>query len=377
MFKNQYVFIRNAVLVVLVCNTLYWLFPFRPILWRLLLVFFAVYLIVNEKKRLFCEKAVLLFAGFVFLHFLISFIWSIPSLTILGNVLCALLTLELFTCLSEKGVMTERFIAILAFLLVIVAIPYFFHYRVEMLSDFEATGEINADITNNASALFLMLLPILFLLKNPIQQWVSFMVCLFFIILSAKRGNIIAAVIPSLLFAYGALKDNKHSVLKTIAVIVAIVIASFFLFNWAMNNDYLMYRVEQTIEGNSSRRDVIYANAWNAWASAESLFTLLFGYGYMGASVRAGVGPAHSDWLEFLVDFGLFGVLFYLFIFIVFFKQVRRTHAFETRIAMLAALLIWFFKSVYSMGIVANDMLYLMVTLGIALGRYKLNEMSL
>lgn len=372
MFKNRYVFISILVLVILVCNTLYWLFPFRPMVWRISLVLIALFLIVDERKRLPSEKAVIIFAGFVFFHFLLSFLWMTPTMTMIGNALCNLLSLSLFTCLSEKGVLSDKYIAVAALALVIVAVPYYYHIRLEMLD--KVGADVDADITNNASSIFLMLLPIVFLLKNSIQRWATLLVCLFFIILSAKRGNILAAVLPSILFAYSSLKGGKHSVFKTLAVTAAIIVVGYFLYRWTINNDYLMYRLEQTAEGDTSNRNIIYAGAWNAWSSASSLLTLLFGYGYEGTSAIVHIGSAHSDWLEILVDYGLLGVVLYFIIFYCFYKQILKTNNFEIRVAMLAAVLIWFFKSVYSMGLTALDMPILMITLGTALGRFKLEN---
>lgn len=371
MFKNRYVFIRNFVLLLIVCNTLYWYFPFRPLIWRLLLVFAALFVIANEKHRISCEKSILVFTALNVFYVLISFIHTTPTLTMIGNTLCAMLSLCLFTGLSERGVMTDSFITVAGLILFAAAIPYYYHTRIVTLEMLDADWD--RDVTNNGSTLFLMLLPMVILMKNSIQKWVSFLICLFFIILSAKRGNILAAVIPSLLFAYLTLKDSKNSSFRVLLVFITISISGLFLYKWTINNDYLLYRLEQTAEGNSSMRDEIYAGAWNAWYYADSFVKQLFGYGYNAtlSIPEMNHSHAHSDWLEILVDFGLLGVSLYFAVFITMIKQIRKTNTIIMKIALIAAILIWFSKSIYSMGFTEDNMPVLMITVGTVLGKNK------
>lgn len=374
MFKNRYIFIRNVVLLTLVCNTLYWLFPFRPVVWRLLLVLLASYITAIERKRLPFENAVLFFIALNVVHFIISFLWITPNMTIFGNILCAMLSLSLFTGLAEKGVITDQFIAFAGITLVATAIPYYYHMRIVLLE--MTNSDLDADITNNGSTLFLMILPLIFLMKNNIQKWATLMVCLFFILLSAKRGNILAAILPSALFVYTELRGGKHSILKTFLVIAAVIIAGYFVYIWSINNDYLIHRLEQTAEGNTSERDIIYAGAWDAWYNSNSVLHFFFGYGFEGTLSISGMehNRAHNDWLEILVDYGLFGAIFYVAIFISLYKQIRRTKVYTIKLAIISATLVWLFKTLYSMGFTEPIMSILMITLGTALGRYKRRE---
>ena len=108
-YKNT--FIRNLALLFIAGNLGGWLFPFPNMVWRVALVLLCLYVIVFEEgKRLPCEKVLLFFVAFNLLHFFISFLWKNPSYTQIGNILCALLPLSLFVCLSQKGVMNDRFI---------------------------------------------------------------------------------------------------------------------------------------------------------------------------------------------------------------------------------------------------------------------------
>ncbi len=369
-YKNT--IIRNLALLFIAGNMVGWLFPFPNVVWRLALVLLSLYVIVFEEgKHLPCEKALLVFVAFNLLHFFISFLWKNPSYTQIGNILCALLPLSLFVCLSQKGVMTDRFITVMGITLLITAILRYYHYT-RMAIIMSGLDE-DADITNNASTAMLMLLPMLFLMKNQIQKWISFIVCLFFILSGAKRGNILAAVIPSVLFVYGMLKDSRRSGIKIILVLVFIVVGSIMTYRWIANNDYLMYRIEKTQEGNSSGRDVIYAGAWHAWYDSDNFVHLLLGRGFDGILKLDATTHhhAHNDWLEALVNYGLLGVVLYLAVFISLFLQVRKIKSFEIKMAFLSGLLIWFFKTLYSMGYTNEALSLGMISMGTALGQYK------
>ncbi len=372
MHINKYNLIRNLALLCIAGNMVGWLFPFSNLIWRLGLVLLSLYVIVFEKgKHLPCEKAVLLFVVINLLHFFFSYLWKNPSTTQIGNILCALLPLSLFVCLSQKGVMNDRFITVMGIVLLITAILQYYHYT--RMAIINLAVDEDTDITNNASVAMLMLMPMLFLMKNRIQKWITFFVCLFFILSSAKRGNILAAVIPSVLFVFSMFKDSRRSMMKMVLVLVVIVAGSIMTYRWIVNNDYLMHRIEKTQEGDASGRDRIYAAAWHAWLDSDNFANLLLGRGFDGTVGLESTNHhrAHNDWLEVLVDYGLLGVVLYLAVFIALFLQVRRIESFEMKMAFLSGLLIWFFKTLYSMGFTSETLAVAMISMGTALGWYK------
>lgn len=372
MFKNKYILFRNLATLFITCNMVYWVFPFPPVVWRVALVLLSLFVILfKEGKRLPCENAVLLFVVFNFIHFFVSYLWQDSSTTQIGNILCALLPLSLYTCLGVNKVMTDRFFTFAGIVLLIAAILQYYH--AERLALLKLEVDNDTDITNNASVAFLMLLPMTFLMKNKIQQWITLFVCLFFIISSAKRGNILAAVIPVVLFVYSMLKESRHFVIRIVLVLALIVGGSFVTYRWIVKNDYLMYRIEKTQEGNSSSRDVIYAAAWHAWYDSDDFSNLLLGQGFDRVLQLETTyhNRAHNDWLEVLVNYGLLGVILYLIVFITLTLQVFRIKSFEIKMAFISGLLIWFFKTLYSMGFTEETLSLAMISMGTVLGRYK------
>ncbi len=373
-FKNKYILIRNLAVFFIACELVSGLFPFPPGIWRIGLAILAIYTIIFEEgKRIPVEKQVLLFVIFNLFHFFLSYLWITPKTTQIGNILCGLLSLSLFTCLSQKKVLDNKFFAIAGTILLLAAI-YKYYHQITLVSI--QRNEDDVDFTNNTTVTFLMLLPMLFLYKNNIQKWIVLAVSMFYIIMGAKRGNIMAAVIPVLLFVYYEFKDTRKSFFKSVGIIIAIVLVSALAYRWAMSNDYLINRYEQTLEGNSSGRDVIYENAWHAWYDSMNFFVYLFGYGYDGTIHHPLMNGyhAHNDWLEILVDYGLLGVVLYLSIFIAFFGSVLKTKVLNTKLVLLSALFIWFFKTLYSMAFTESSMSLLMISVGKVLGDYKVEK---
>ena len=370
MVNNKYITIRNLATFIVLGNILYWVFPFRPIVWRVAMVVLSLLVILSQKeKKLPLENIILVFAFFNLLHFIVSYLWISPNMSIIGNVLYAMLPLSMFVWLSQKGVMTQRYFSVLSLLLIMAFIPHYFHTREVYIERLDVVNE-EAGLTNNATGLFLYLIPMLFLLKNRAQRWLLLLVCLFFIILGVKRGNIIAAIIPVLLFVHSEFKNSRRSIVKDIFVFLSLVITIFLVYKWVSSSGFFWYRWEETMEGDSSGRDFLYAKCWDLWSKSNSIITYLFGFGFDSTLLRVGK-YAHNDWLEILMNYGLVGIVLYLLVFVLFVSQIRKTKDNTSKAVLRSVLFIWLFKTLYSMGYTEEDFIIMMISVGSVLGKYK------
>lgn len=358
--QDKFVLIRNLAIFCMIGNLLYFLFPFPAIVWRLSFVLLSLYCVYEDYIQYGfsgTEKAILIFTGLNLIYFFVSYLWSNPSTTTLGNTLYALLAFVMFAFLGKEGILTQKFILVSAILLTVAAIPSFYNAQQLALAKLASGGD---EATVNASTIFLMLLPLLFCLRNRVVSLVLFCVCLFFLISGAKRGNILAAVIPAVLYAWMLYKENKRNVFKISVLIIAIAAIALWIKDLVLSDEYLLRRLEQTLEGNTSGRDVIYSTMWDMWYGVGSIVNLLFGYGYNGTFLYSPMHKfAHNDWLEILVDFGLLGALFYAAIFISFARLYFRLDRGYPRLVCFAIVSIWFMKTLYSMGF-TDEMLALM-----------------
>lgn len=366
---NKFVLVRNATIVCMIGNMLYFLFPFPAIVWRLSFVLLSLYCVVEDGIKFGfskVEKAILVFVGVNLIYFFVSYLWLNPSTTQIGNTLYALLAFVTFAFLGKKGILTSKFVTTVAVLFTLAAIPAFYNAQRIALSKLLGGGE---DITTNMSVLFLMLLPFVFLVRNKLVAFGIFCVCLFFLLQGAKRGNIVAAVIPSMLYVWELFKKNRKSFFKMLLFVSAIVGVAIWIKDLVLGDDYLLQRIEDTLEGNTSGRTVIYATMWNMWYGSDSILKLLFGYGYEGTFLYSPIHMfAHNDWLEILVDFGLIGVVCYVAIFVTLIKLYFKCPKGIGRYVFLSVITIWLLKTLYSMGFTDEPLALLAFPFGCAYG---------
>lgn len=361
--------LRNITFVVCVCYLVYFIFPFPPIVWRLSLVALCMYAVLF-KSHCFStlEKWMLTLSTINIVYYFVAFTTSgYKGFTSVGNNLCAFLPLCLFSYLAKKGTMTEKFVRVMTIVLLLACVAYYVHYEQMRIMAKELDEEESTTI--NASTVFLMMLPLLFYEKRRVLLYAELAICVFFIVSAVKRGNIVAAVFPVTILLWFQFQDSKKNATRLLFLIIAMVVGAYYLREYLSNSYYFQLRLEDTMEGNSSGRDRIYAAAFNVWLDSD-FFHLLFGNGFRAVTRTIGT-PAHSDWIEILVDNGVFGILFYLGIFISFFRVICRTHTIPDKLVLWSAFFAWFAKSIYSMAYVEGHMFLLMIAVGLAMGRPK------
>lgn len=364
-------FLGGVLFLLIFLNLVYSLFPIRPIVYRVLILLLCGYMVIVRKKSFFLpEKIILVFLVVNFVYFMIAGVSRRMGTSTIGNALVALFPLLVTSYLAGKGFFSDRIINVVFIVLLIGSIVYYIDYRVNFI---ERVSRQN-NLTINASSVFLFLMPLLFYIKNRYLSWTGIVICMFFIFSAVKRGNIVASIGPLLLFSYGQIKGKK-SIGSRICIILAVIAGFYFLYRFALNSSYFMDRFEDTLEGDSSGRDVIYGNAYQVWANS-SLIQFFFGHGF-DSTIKLIGKHAHSDWLELLVDYGVFGASIYLALFVSLCLHLKHCRTFEDRVTLLSILFIWFVKSIISMAYFEPWMILLMVSLGIVLSHSKKSQFVL
>lgn len=380
MKKNINRIIRDFSALFIICNVGSVFFPFPPLVWRLGLTLLAVISIfLSRSQRTKVEKCVIVFTILNLIYFVFAAFEGTASTTQIGNILCAMLSLCLYAHLGRVGVMTDGFITIVSVALTIVGIYAFYYNQAFLLDAKMLDDDAGAVVTNNMSSIFLMIIPLLFYVKKDYIKIAILAVCVYYLLLGAKRGNILASVIPIFFLIWQVLRGAHRSIGKYLLVILACAVLAIFAYNWGSSNDYLMHRWEQTQEGNSSGRDVIYAHAWQLWSESDNIWNLLFGYGYDATLYQPIMQRmhAHCDWLEILVDYGFIGVIFYLVLFIRIYRFAISCKSYKRKIIILASEIAILFKSFYSMGFNNDSMAIMMIALGTAIGRKDIDTVSI
>ena len=96
----------------------------------------------------------------------------------------------------------------------------------------------------------------------------------------------------------------------------------FSLLNFN-NNEYLIYRFNQVLEGNSSNRDIIYSNLWEHFIREDNFLKFVFGNG-ANATLAIGTNYAHNDWLEIAINNGILGLIVYLAFYMTLLNEVLK-----------------------------------------------------
>lgn len=116
------------------------------------------------------------------------------------------------------------------------------------------------------------------------------------------------------------------------------------------SSDYFQHRVEDTMAGNSSGRDIIYSTLWEHMFARNSIGEILFGEG-MNQTVALAGKYAHNDWLELGVNMGLLGVFIYIIYFVALGINILNVRKYNKIVfaSLMLCLALMFLKSIFSM----------------------------
>lgn len=281
--------------------------------------------------------------------------WTTDS-TYLKSSFNSLLPIFYFFSQSKCGNLTEWRIKIYTLVMIAVVCLYFTYF-----GQMTAANRDEDEITNNVGYMFVALIPfVYFYYEKPIIQYVLLAILMMYILMGMKRGAIFVGLMSVILFLYsgfkeGTSKQKAYVLFLSLLIVAGAVYAVSYMFE---TNDYFAYRVESTIEGNSSGRDRIYSSVWNAIKDDQGIVTFLFGHG-ANSTIKYAGNFAHQDWLETACNNGLVGVLILLTFFLLFFKTAwnsRRLLSPHYFYCFLTLFAISLSKTMFSMSIQNFDM---------------------
>ncbi len=258
-----------------------------------------------------------------------------------------------------------RYIGVI--LLIIGIISYYLNVNL-VLMDQDGDEE---GITNNVGYLFVAILPILFI--NIKKNLVFIVLTYLFVLISMKRGAIVCALatIPFLIYIL-----RRHLRVSKVVVIMGLAISSFALYyvvqRAAHENSYVEYRIESTIEGNTSGRDDYAIKIWdelNKFDVTEYILGKGINYSFVVLD-----NFAHNDWLEIMLSMGILGCLSYFFSFWGMFIYCKKECFHEFKVIGFMIIMIALLRTVLSMNYFSLDSIPLYYTLGLI---YKREEICI
>lgn len=330
------------------CVSLRYFLSFRenPALLNITSLLVFMYIVYGGLYMLFGER------------FVIVDLDTSPSLYVyLQTALNSLLPIYLFYDYSKRRYLTEKRINFYFILFVLIYIVLFYKNYNDMLINAALEGVDRDEFTNNTGYSFLTLFPFLyFWRKQTIIQYVSVLILLIFILMGMKRGAIMIAAICFVLFLYHNWRESERSKGKFMIMLLSLAIVSGIVYYVEMmleTNDYFMYRIEQTLEGDSSGRNIIYSKIKNVILEEPSSLKLIFGHGANSTISFAG-NYAHQDWLEIACNNGLLGVVIFALFFIIYYIAVIKSKRVCPRYIYNAFFILFFIslsKTMFSMSI--------------------------
>ncbi len=303
----------------------------------------------NNKNKFYKAWTALLLLnilGFVFTGSL-----SDPNhINMFKGILMASLPFYPFYYFSQQGILKAKHLLVYFILMLPITILQSFFNVNQILAERLSS---NIDVVNNIAYSFVALIPFTFLFKKKkIYAIASMMILMFFIIQGGKRGAFISGTMGFIVFTYYQLKtiDEKYRYRSYLLVFIGVLGLSYFAYDVFQNNEFLIDRLQAIGQGDSSGRDRIYANIFNAWLNTENMFNLLFGFGFAASLSLSGTGNyAHNDWLELLSNFGLLGIVVYMFLFLTAISYIRnKKWDIDKRLLLLTVVLIWFFDAMFA-----------------------------
>lgn len=255
-----------------------------------------------------------------------------------------------FYFFTRERLLTEKRMMGWLWVFLVVAIVGFFVAQQKSLALAIENGSRYEEITNNAAYSFAGLIPFVFLFKKkPLWQFLTLGLLFYFIISGFKRGAMLVGALMLIWFVYASLKSSSKVMRLGIMIltVVAIVVSYRFVTNLFEKSDYFQYRLESTIEGNSSERDEIYATLWHHYIYNDNILQLAFGEGAFHTENVTGHVKAHNDWLELLIDCGFFGVLLYVVYWVCFIVDWQKNKPNPLVYAMLGSCFVFTFTRTF------------------------------
>ena len=333
------------------------------------LFYFVKTLLLKEKKSLFYKAwSYLLILNVIGFFFTAQFS-NLLQFDMLKRVLGALVGFYPFYYFSYKKKLQPEVIVFFFMALLPITIAQYFVNQLNVIDTYNVEN-----VVNNVAYLFVGLIPFLFKIRNKLLAISCLLVIVYFIIQSSKRGALLAGGIGVLVYLYFIIKSIKYkSKIKLFrAYIVALGTISFvcyYAYQKIMENEFFLRRLDQMAEGDSSYRTENYMRILEAWSSSDSFINLIFGFGFASSLDLTGRHFAHNDWLELLSNFGLIGVLLYLFLIGSTNRYLKdKKYSFENRLMLLSIVIIWFFMTMFSMWYTALGTFLQAVLLGCIYG---------
>lgn len=322
------------------------------ILFGMLFVFALYFILIKKKIKI--HKISTLFLIFGLYGFLITIIYKdlqqqsfyYYTITILYPWIITYLT-ESLLC-SINNVQIKKIFKVLSIFVILYSL-YIYIYRMNSEYVPVASGE-------SAVYYVVTLLPFI-LCCDKKQKYFYLLVITFTVLICFKRTALIALVIALLMYYAVCFYKNDKKKLKLLLQICFFVFCMIIIYELVVKytgNDVIEKLFEIQKDGGSGRNEV-YTLTLEKFKESN-LAHQLFGIGFNGVrytydiNIAGDILSAHNDFIEILVDYGILGLVFYIFFIVRIIKIffiLEKSNSFYAA-PMASALVIYFVISMFS-----------------------------
>lgn len=322
--QNSKLMVKFIVIIIPLTVLFDWLYDFNFIQVQMGLylkacaVFYFSYYLLFRKIRGFSHKNVFIF------FLILNVLYSLSSSGILENLYSSIRIIYwIFGALVVYQLVFYEWMRELS--LRIMMIPTVF---IASIFTFYLMS-VSEEHQNASAYLLLWSLPLLLMLKQTKIVKLMEVLAVTAILITIKRGAIIALIVAIIIYLVGMLKTSKKVNSKSKIIFLGFISICFMSFIIYMNWGSVASRLDDT---GGSGRDILYSGLLDHYFTGDFL-NITFGYGLDSVRVFSkelfpatgadwqGV-VAHSDWLQYMHDFGLLGIVFMLILHIKFIKLI-------------------------------------------------------
>lgn len=288
----------------------------RNIYFFLLLLFSIIYIllnIINICKILYNNLEILLLLLFSFYNIVLTVFHAVLNNNIdivFSDVARQISFPIMLLCFLSISYYSNNFKRCIKIIIIGVLLSFFYNNII-------IKNYIENDVFRSpASMFFVILFPLCFLISKNIIYELLFISFLFSVsVLSLNRGITLSVVIFSLIYSF--LRFKKIKVRISIFFIIFII---FYLFIISDSGVVLIRRFSDIPYDEGSGRFYIWKAYLNLIANGNIL-NYLFGFGFRIPNSSIGVA-SHNDFINFMLYFGLFSFIMYLFLHLNIIKSI-------------------------------------------------------
>lgn len=375
---------QNKLLILVVLFTVYYLqgalYPSGSIVSQgilLIYLLFGIYCFVKAFSNRATPSCVMIWSAFFLMQglcFLISpkevvgmkneAIGRVATFNQFKEIATFMLTLLIGYYYSYRNKTSEKYIFWFGIIFFLSSIVQYYYSLSQLMMKY---GE---ETTNNAGYTMLTVVPYLPIVfkRKRILGIIMAVVIVAFVMWSAKRGALMCLAVAALFALFYYLKTHKVRLKTILGITLLLLVVGYFVYQQYLDNEYLQYRMEATMEGKSSNRDVAYSQLFNHWLNETNPFLFLFGNG-TAQTITVWGNYGHNDWLELLIDNGLVGALVYFAMFVATISYIRKARLSKlNKLSAYLCVLILFMQSCFSMGFSDGGSGVYILLLGVIIG---------